>query len=53
MTQRGQELSATADAQVAELIDLVSSLGRAALHRPCGGREKLARRAHLPDARRW
>jgi hypothetical protein len=41
MTQRGQELSATADAQVAELIDLVSSLGRAALHRPCGGREKL------------
>ena len=41
MTDRGQELSATADGQIAELIDLLSTLDQAALDRPCPGREKL------------
>src|SRR5450755_1160559 len=41
MTQRAQELSATADRQIAELIDLLSPLDQAALRRPCPGREKL------------
>ena len=41
MTERAQELSATADGQIAELIDLLSTLDQAALDRPCPGREKL------------
>jgi hypothetical protein len=41
MTDRGQELSAAADGQIAELIDLLSTLDEAALDRPCAGREKL------------
>ncbi len=41
MSQRGPELSASADGQIAELIDLLSALDRAALRRPCPGREKL------------
>ena len=41
MTDRGQELSATADGQIAELIDLLATLDQAALDRPCPGREKL------------
>ena len=41
MSQRGQELSASADGQIAELIDLLSALDQTALDRPCPGREKL------------
>jgi hypothetical protein len=41
MTERAQELSATADRQIAELIDLLGALDQAALRRPCPGREKL------------
>jgi hypothetical protein len=41
MTERAHELSATADRQIAELIDLLASLDQAALDRPCPGREKL------------
>jgi hypothetical protein len=41
MTERAQELSATVDRQIAELIDLLSTLDQAALHRRCPGREKL------------
>jgi hypothetical protein len=41
MTERGRQLSAIADGQIAELIDLLSTLDRAALRRPCPGREKL------------
>ena len=41
MTERAHELSATADGQITELIDLLSTLDPAALDRPCPGREKL------------
>ncbi len=41
MTERGQELHATADGQIAELTDLISTLDEAALRLPCPGREKL------------
>ena len=41
MTQRAKQLHATTDAQIAELIDLISTLDDAALRRPCPGREKL------------
>jgi hypothetical protein len=41
MSERARELSATADGQIAELIDLLSTLDQAALDRPCPGREKL------------
>jgi hypothetical protein len=41
MTERGQQLHATIDQQIAELIDLISTLDEAALRRPCPGREKL------------
>ncbi len=41
MTERGQELSAIADGQVVNLIDLLSTLDQAALRRPCPGRDKL------------
>jgi hypothetical protein len=41
MTERGKQLHATADRQIAELIALTSTVEQAALHRPCPGREKL------------
>jgi hypothetical protein len=41
MTERGKQLHATADAQIAELIDLISTLDEATLRLPCPGREKL------------
>ncbi len=41
MSQRGQELSASAGGQIAELIDLLSALDQTALRRPCPGREQL------------
>jgi len=41
MTERGKQLHATADGQIAELIALISALDEAALSRPCPGREKL------------
>ena len=41
MTERAHELSTTVDRQIAELIDLLSTLDQAALGRPCPGREKL------------
>ena len=41
MTERGRGLHATADQQIAGLIDLLSRLDEAVLHLPCSGREKL------------
>lgn len=41
MTDRGQQLHATVEQQIAELIGLISTLDEAALRRPCPGREKL------------
>ena len=41
MTQRARELSATAEGQIDELIDLLRALDAPALRRPCPGREKL------------
>jgi hypothetical protein len=41
MTERGQELHATADEQIADLLALVSTVDEAALRLPCPGREKL------------
>jgi hypothetical protein len=41
MSQRGQRLQATADAQVARLIDLVGAVDDASLARRCRGRDKL------------
>jgi hypothetical protein len=41
MSQRGIRLLETADAQVSELIGLLSARGEAALSLPCPGREKL------------
>src|SRR5450759_1151371 len=41
MTERAQQLSATAEGQIAELIELLSTFDQAALRRPCPGREKL------------
>ena len=41
MTERSQVLSATAEGQIAELIDLLSTLDQAARRLPCPGREKL------------
>jgi hypothetical protein len=41
MTERGKQLQATADGQIAELIDLVSTVDEATLRLPCPGREKL------------
>jgi hypothetical protein len=40
-TERGTQLHTTTDQQIAELIDLISTLDEAALRRPCPGREKL------------
>jgi hypothetical protein len=42
MTDRGQQLHATADAQVGGLIGLDLTLDETALRRPCPGREKLS-----------
>lgn len=41
MTERGQELHATADEQLDDLIALTSAIDEAALRLPCPGREKL------------
>jgi hypothetical protein len=41
MTARAAHLSATADRQIAELLDLLSTVDRAALRQRCPGREKL------------
>jgi hypothetical protein len=41
MTERAHELSATAEGQIAELVDLLSTLDQATLERPCPAREKL------------
>jgi hypothetical protein len=41
MTERGKELHATADGQIAGLIDLMLTLDEATLRLPCPGREKL------------
>ncbi len=41
MTARGTQLSATADWQISDLIELLSTRGDAALSLPCPGREKL------------
>jgi hypothetical protein len=41
MIKRAQQLHATAEQQIGELVDLTSTLDDAALRRPCPGREKL------------
>ena len=41
MTERGKQLHAAADEQIAQLMGVVSILDEAALRRPCPGREKL------------
>jgi hypothetical protein len=41
MSDRGLDLQRTADAQIAELIELLSTRGQAMLGLPCPGREKL------------
>jgi hypothetical protein len=41
MTERGKQLHATADTQIAGLIALISTLDEATLRLPCPGREKL------------
>jgi hypothetical protein len=41
MSERAEQLQATATTQIGELIDLVSTANGATLHRPCPGREKL------------
>ncbi len=41
MTERGKQLYRTVDSQIAELIDLISTLDETALGLPCPGREKL------------
>ena len=41
MTERAQQLHATADQQIAELIGLISTLDKATLRLACPGREKL------------
>jgi hypothetical protein len=41
MTERAQQLHATADEQISELMSLISTLDDAALRLPCPGREKL------------
>lgn len=41
MTERGQELHATADRQIVALLDIMSTLDEATLRLPCPGREKL------------
>jgi hypothetical protein len=41
MTDRAEQLHATADGQIAELIGLISTVDEARLRLPCPGREKL------------
>jgi hypothetical protein len=41
MTERGKQLHAATDEQIAELIGLILALDETALRRPCPGREKL------------
>jgi DinB superfamily len=41
VTERGKQLHATADRQIAELIALISAVDEVGLRRPCPGREKL------------
>jgi hypothetical protein len=41
MTERTSRLHATADEQIGELLDLVSTIDEATARRPCPGREKL------------
>jgi hypothetical protein len=41
LSERAQRLQATADEQIAELIDLIATADDASLRRPCPGREKL------------
>jgi len=41
LTERGKQLHAAADRQIAELITLTSTIEQAALRLPCPGREKL------------
>jgi hypothetical protein len=41
MTERANQLHATADAQIDEVIALISTLDEATLRQPCPGREKL------------
>ena len=41
MTERGHELHATADEQIADLIAVISTVDEAALRLPCPGRDKL------------
>ncbi len=41
MSDRAQQLHATADGQIAELVDLVSGLSEQTLRLPCPSREKL------------
>ncbi len=41
MSDRGEQLHATADAQLAALIALISTADEATMRRPCAGREKL------------
>jgi hypothetical protein len=59
MTEHGKQLQATADGQIAELIDLVSTVDEATLRLPCPGREKLgdgtvaASMRHTADNYEW
>ena len=41
MSERAQQLQATSDGQIADLIGLISRLDEITLRRPCPGREKL------------
>src|SRR6516164_2669297 len=41
MTERTSQLHATADEQIGELLDLISTIDEATARRPCPGREKL------------
>jgi hypothetical protein len=41
MSQRADQLHATADRQIADLIDLIPTVSDAVLRQPCPGREKL------------
>jgi hypothetical protein len=41
MSERGEQLQATIDHQIAELIDLLSAIDQTALRRPCAGRQRL------------
>jgi hypothetical protein len=52
MTERAQQLHATTDAQISELMSLISTLDDAALRLPCPGREKLGDGTIAASARR-